>query len=108
MYSSRSGRAPWTAGLAATSLAVSLAALIPATASAGTAPGGTASDGTASAGSGRDARSPAARPIPHPGHAGRLHITGRVRDGGTDTAAGLRWHPGKLPRGDKLLSFAVG
>ncbi len=38
---------------------------------------------------------------------GRLRITGALRDGGTVRAAGLRWRPGALPHGDKLLSFEV-
>jgi Glycoside-hydrolase family GH114 len=99
MSGSRSGNARWTAGLAAASLAVSLAAITPAAASAV----------TTSASSGHAVRSPAgARSIPRPRHFGRLRITGLLRDGGTVTAAGLTWHPGKVPRGDKLLSFAVG
>ncbi len=47
-------------------------------------------------------------PIPRPGHRGRLRVTGRLRDGGTVTAAGLSWRPPRLPRGDRLLSFEVG
>ena len=39
---------------------------------------------------------------------GRLRITGRLRDGGMVAAAGLGWRPGRLPRGDHLLSFEVG
>ncbi|HEX5190236.1 MAG TPA: endo alpha-1,4 polygalactosaminidase [Streptosporangiaceae bacterium] len=39
---------------------------------------------------------------------GRLRIAGQQRDGGTVAARGLRWRPGKLPAGDRLLSFEVG
>jgi hypothetical protein len=46
--------------------------------------------------------------IQRPSAAGRLRITGLLRDGGTVAAAGLRWRPGRLPRGDRLLSFEVG
>ena len=48
-------------------------------------------------------------PAPHgPVAAGRLRITGALADGGTVTAGGLRWRPGGLPAGDRLLSFQVG
>jgi len=47
------------------------------------------------------------RPIPPPGHTGRLRIAGRPADGAVVTAAGLRWHPPRLPRGMRLLTFAV-
>ena len=43
-------------------------------------------------------------PVPR----GRLRITGHFRDGGTVTARGLSWRPGRLPAGDRLLSFEVG
>ena len=43
-------------------------------------------------------------PVP----AGRLRIAGDLRDGGTVTASGLTWRPGRLPAGDRLLSFEVG
>src|SRR5262245_47918024 len=46
--------------------------------------------------------------IQPPVSAGTLHIEGDLRDGGTVTAAGLRWRPGRLPAGDRLLSFEVG
>ena len=39
---------------------------------------------------------------------GRLRIAGHPRDGGTVAARGLRWRPGALPAGDRLLSFEVG
>ena len=45
--------------------------------------------------------------IPPPVAAGALRISGRPRDGGTVRAAGLRWLPGRLPPGDRLLSFEV-
>ena len=38
---------------------------------------------------------------------GSLHIGGPMRDGGTVTAAGVAWRPGRLPHGDRLLSFEV-
>jgi len=38
---------------------------------------------------------------------GHLRISGPLRDGGTVTATGLGWRPGRLPRGDRLLSFEV-
>jgi hypothetical protein len=49
----------------------------------------------------------AAPAIPAPRHRGSLRITGTLRDGGSVRAVGLRWRPGRLPRGDRLLSFAV-
>jgi hypothetical protein len=105
MSSLRSGSARLVAGLGAAALGVSLAAIMPAAASAGA---GAARPATAGGGSGRAAHSQAAASaIPRPRHQGRLRITGQLRDGGTVTAAGLSWHPGKLPRGDKLLSFEV-
>ena len=45
--------------------------------------------------------------IPPPVHHGTLRISGHPRDGATVTAAGLRWHAPRLPRGMSLLSFAV-
>lgn len=45
--------------------------------------------------------------IAPPQSAGTLRITGSPRDGGQVTATGLRWRPGQLPSGDRLLSFAV-
>jgi Glycoside-hydrolase family GH114 len=51
---------------------------------------------------------------PHAGHrvgppvaVGRAQITGVLRDGSVVRAAGLRWHAGHLPAGDRLLSFEV-
>ncbi|MGO8957188.1 MAG: endo alpha-1,4 polygalactosaminidase [Streptosporangiaceae bacterium] len=123
MSGSLSASARWTAGLAAAALGVSLAAIGPA-AAVGAASTGAARNSAAGDGGDRSARlanvaarpagvatglaDSAARPIPHPRHDGRLRITGLLRDDGTITASGLTWHPGKLPRGDKLLSFAVG
>ncbi len=46
--------------------------------------------------------------IPGPVASGTLRITGALADGGTVTARGLRWRPGRLPDGDRLLSFEVG
>ena len=44
---------------------------------------------------------------PPPRHHGTLRIAGSLRDGGTVRAAGLSWRPGRLPPGDRLLSFEV-
>src|ERR1700761_4182703 len=45
--------------------------------------------------------------IEPPRHSGSLRVAGTLRDGGKVRAAGVRWKPGRLPAGDKLLSFAV-
>jgi Glycoside-hydrolase family GH114 len=45
--------------------------------------------------------------IPKPQASGHLAIAGRLRDGDTVYAAGVRWRPGSLPPSDKLLSFEV-
>jgi len=45
--------------------------------------------------------------IPAPRRRGALRITGTLRDGGVARSAGLRWRPGPLPPGGRLLSFAV-
>jgi hypothetical protein len=45
-------------------------------------------------------------PVP-PRRTGTLRIAGVLRDGGVVRAAGLAWRPGRLPAGDRLLSFAV-
>jgi Glycoside-hydrolase family GH114 len=42
-------------------------------------------------------------PVAH----GTLRISGHLRDGGTVAAEGVRWHPSRLPAGDRLLSFVV-
>lgn len=49
----------------------------------------------------------AATKIDPPQRRGTLRVTGTLRDGSIVRAAGLRWSPGKLPAGDKLLSFGV-
>jgi Glycoside-hydrolase family GH114 len=46
--------------------------------------------------------------IQAPVASGMLAITGTLRDGTTVAASGLSWRPGRLPAGDKLLSFEVG
>ena len=46
--------------------------------------------------------------IPAPVHRGALRITGPFRDGATVVASGLAWRAPSLPRGLKLVSFAVG
>ena len=86
----------WLAGAAAGALGLSLAATA---GLAGTAIG---------AARATSAAAPAAGRIPVPHHHGSLRIAGLLRDGATVTAAGLSWRPGRLPRGDKLLSFEVG
>jgi Glycoside-hydrolase family GH114 len=43
-------------------------------------------------------------PVAH----GRLRVTGSLRDGGVVRASGLSWRPGRLPHGDRLLTFEVG
>ena len=45
--------------------------------------------------------------IPAPVAHGSLRVAGALRDGGTVQARGLRWRPGALPAGDRLLSFEV-
>ena len=45
--------------------------------------------------------------IPPPVATGELTIGGVPQDGQTVAAAGLSWHPGRLPTGMKLLSFQV-
>jgi Glycoside-hydrolase family GH114 len=62
------------------------------------APATAASDAVTTAGAG--IRPPVAK--------GALHLTGTLRDGGTVAARGLRWRPGRVPAGDRLLSFEVG
>ena len=49
----------------------------------------------------------ASTPIPAPAHRGTLRISGEPRDGAVVAASGLAWHAPRLPRGDRLLSFAV-
>ena len=49
----------------------------------------------------------ASRGIEGPQRSGRLRISGVLGDGGTARAAGLAWRPGRLPAGDRLLSFQV-
>jgi hypothetical protein len=49
----------------------------------------------------------AAAAIGSPRHSGTLRVAGTPRDGSTVRAAGLAWKPGRLPAGDKLLSFLV-
>ena len=51
-------------------------------------------------------RSPGRPGAPVP--SGRLRITGNLRDGAAVAASGLSWRPGRLPAGDRLLSFEVG
>jgi len=54
------------------------------------------------------AAAPSARHAPAPPQpTGKLRIVGVLRDGGVVRAAGLSWRPGRLPAGDRLLSFEV-
>src|SRR5260221_1984169 len=62
-----------------------------------------ASTATAHAAGDRSLGRPGA-PVP----SGRLRITGNFRDGAAVAATGLSWRPGRLPAGDRLLSFEVG
>jgi Glycoside-hydrolase family GH114 len=108
----RNGRPPGSRRRIA---AVVAAALGLASLAAGAAPAGAASltstSSTAravSTDSAARAAAAASRPVPPPGHRGRLQVTGPVRDGGLVTAAGLSWSPGRLPAGQTLLSFEVG
>ncbi len=89
--------------IAAVATAVPLIIAIPATAASGaTASAARASATTASATTGS-----ASPQIPPPVHHGALRITGQPRDGALVRASGLAWHAPRLPRGMKLLSFAV-
>jgi hypothetical protein len=50
----------------------------------------------------------AARTIAPPAAKGTLRVTGKLQDGRTIAARGLTWRPGRLPAGDRMLSFEVG
>jgi hypothetical protein len=50
----------------------------------------------------------AASKIAPPVSQGTLRIAGRLQDGRTIAARGLTWRPGRLPAGDRLISFEVG
>src|SRR5579871_4676892 len=52
-------------------------------------------------------RPAAARNVQPPQRSGALRIAGVARDGNVVRAAGLAWRPGRLPAGDRLLSFGV-
>jgi hypothetical protein len=82
------------------------AASVPATKAAATARALSASGGAAAGRSSRTARARDARIAP-PVARGTLRIRGQLADGGTVRASGLRWHPGRLHRGQRLLSFEV-
>ena len=85
-------------GVAAAVLAVTAASL----------PAGQEAARAAGQPAGLAARAASASSIPPPVGTGALRIGGHPRDGGTVRAVGLRWRPGRLPRGDRLLSFEVG
>jgi Glycoside-hydrolase family GH114 len=118
----RRGTAGWagavlvalTAGLITVLVPPATAGTATRTAAARTSTTGTSTAGISTAGMSTAGTSTAAgaslaaeRAIPTPRRRGSLHITGPRRDGGTVAAGGLRWRPGPLPRGDRLLSFAV-
>jgi hypothetical protein len=52
-------------------------------------------------------RPAAAKAVQPPQRSGALRIGGLARDGNVVRAAGLTWRPGRLPTGDRLLSFGV-
>ena len=89
--------------ITAVATAVPLMIAIPAAA----ASGATASAARASATTGSSTTGSASPQIPPPVHHGALRITGQPRDGALVRASGLAWHAPRLPRGMKLLSFAV-
>jgi len=93
--------------VAALALSVGVTGAAGTATAADTAAAGSAAAGTAAAGTAAGASGPASR-IQPPAPAGRLRITGDLRDGGTVAARGLSWRPGRLPAGDRLLSFEVG
>jgi hypothetical protein len=84
-------RIPLLAAAAAVALALGLDA-------AGAAPAGATAPLAAGARAGQ---------IAAPISRGTLRITGSLRDGGIVHASGLRWRPGALASGQKLLSFEV-
>jgi len=53
------------------------------------------------------ARPAVAKAVQPPQRSGALRIAGQARDGNVVRAAGLAWRPGRLPKGDRLLSFGV-
>jgi hypothetical protein len=61
----------------------------------------------AAAGGGAPAAPHARHRIAPPVALGRPRIAGTPRDGAVVRERGLRWHPGRLPAGDRLLSFEV-
>ena len=86
---------PWRA-LACMAAAATLAVPLGMASTASAAPGSPAAPSAGAA-----AISP---PVPR----GTLRTAGRLRDGSAVRADGLSWRPGRLPPGDKLLSFGVG
>jgi hypothetical protein len=52
-------------------------------------------------------RPAASKAIEPPQRSGALRIAGPARDGSVVRAAGLHWRPGRVPKGDRLLSFGV-
>jgi len=87
-------------------IAVAAAAAATGLAAAAGIPGPPAS--ASAAGGSAAAYVAAPRALAGPVPSGRLRITGDLRDGATVTARGLSWRPGRLPAGDRLLSFEVG
>jgi len=84
-------------------LSATAAALIVVAASYGPA---AAATGLHAAHAGPAGSAQAAR-IPPPVARGTLKLTGTLRDGGSVSAAGLSWRPGRLAKGQRLLTFEV-
>jgi hypothetical protein len=104
VWFSRPGRLAGTAAVAAALALVAAGSPAAAGAAAGPGPGAaTPARAVPLASSG----AAASTRVPPPRHTGRLRISGRLTDGSTVTAAGLRWRPPHLPRGMKLLTFEV-
>ena len=98
----RPARAALAAATVAPCLLLGAGVLAPASLAAPAQSGAVAASATLAAG----ASAPAS--IPAPVHRGALRITGPFRDGATVAASGLTWRAPALPRGLKLVSFAVG
>ena len=84
------------------------ALIIAATLVAAVATAGPAAAGIRTASRSATGTTAASAQIQPPAARGSLRIRGQFRDGGTVVAAGLHWRPGRLPTGDRLLSFEVG
>jgi Glycoside-hydrolase family GH114 len=96
-----SGIAAEATGSAASGRAAAGGRALSGTGRTGTTRASTVPAGTARAGIARAAR------IRPPVARGTLRIRGDLRDGGIVHASGLRWRPGRLRPGQRLLSFEV-